>query len=83
MTINEYQQLAQRTANTKVPSSKIENGEIKRVIIKSEKGREFKLLNPFNKCSIESGGKTILSTDKIITMKPENGEAVIIRPCIS
>lgn len=26
MTINEYQQLAQRTANTKAPSSKIENG---------------------------------------------------------
>ena len=26
MTINEYQRLAQRTANTKAPSSKIENG---------------------------------------------------------
>ena len=26
MTINEYQQLAQRTASTGVPSSKIENG---------------------------------------------------------
>lgn len=26
MTINEYQQLAQRTASTKAPSSKIENG---------------------------------------------------------
>lgn len=26
MTINEYQRLAQRTANTKVPRSKIENG---------------------------------------------------------
>lgn len=26
MTMNDYQQLAQRTANTKVPSAKIENG---------------------------------------------------------
>lgn len=64
-------------------SSKLENGKIKRVIIKSEKGREFKLLNPFDKCSIESGGKTVLSTDEIITLKPEIGETVIIRPCIS